>query len=633
MAKHPSPEQLRAHLTAANPAVLAASLTSTTGDVARGLGYVAAITHSVGPAGMVPELPDPERHALTEWAVEVLTDPDPPHGHTGKDLDDETFARFATSLVGWEVSPASAEFFREQAGFSSFTQTVARTQQPPKDFMLVIIGAGMSGISMAISAEQAGIPYTVLERHGDLGGIWQTNTYPGAGVDTPSRYYSFSFNPNPHWSHPYPDGPQYLEYLKATAAKYDVVSKISFNAEVSELVWDDAENRWRVHYEQHGVPKTLEANAILSAAGYLTGPQLPAVAGLDEFTGASFHSAEWDHDVDLRGKRVAVVGTGCTGVQLVDAIADEVAELTVVIRQPHWIMPPGATGAAFGESEKWLEEHVPEYVIWSRLDTFLPISDALFGAVHVDEEWAAEHDTSISSVNDMYYQLASAHLRESFADRPDLLARLTPDFAPFGKRIVRDPGGYFAALTRDTSTLVSSGLGRVTPTGFVDGDGVEHEVDAIIYATGFRLEYLRNLKIAGVGGALLADVWGDSPLAYNGCLVPDFPNLFITSGPHANPSHGGGHTFHAELITRFATETLQRMFEEHGSRVEATHEALERWRGEIHQRLAQTVWTRETRATTYYRNARDEVILPSPMPMEEYWARMREPDLVDIRIT
>lgn len=625
----PSREVLLENVGGAHAAILLAALVSITGERSRIDEFAPHFGYAFGAQGMTADLPPDKRTELERWAVEVLSDEASYVGAPGPAVADETFLTLCQALVGWPQAPESLAFLREQGGFASFVPTVPRTKAPPADFKVVIIGAGMAGINMAIAAQRAGFGYVILEKKDGLGGVWWQNRYPGVGVDTPSRYYSFSFEVNPQWTLSYPLGGEYLDYLQRVADKYGITDRFEFGADVEELVWDESQSVWHVGYRQHGERAEMTANAVVTAAGFLTNNQLPDVPGIETFGGDWWHSAEWRDDVDLTGKRVAVVGTGCTSVQVVDAIAPKVAHLTVFQRQPHWVTP-SAGSAELPATERWLLLNVPTYANWARLHTFLPIGDAGYDAVRWDEEWAKDHDMSISESNHVRLQVGLEYLERSFADRPDLKEKLTPSFAFMGKRPIRDPGSYYETLKRDTTDLVTSGLREVVPEGIVDDDGTLHEVDVIVYATGFTLEYLSSWTIVGRDGQKLTDKWDGSPLAYNGALVPGFPNLFITSGPHSSAAHGGGHNFTVEAMVHYIVECLQTVVETGAHYLEVTDDAYERWRAEVYEAMADTVWARELRATTYYRNTKGEVILASPFRMEDYWNRLREPDLAAV---
>lgn len=623
-------------ISGADPAILLASLVTITGDTSRVAEFAPSLGHRSSPSGISSSLPPGARARLERWAAEVLPsaagNAASPRA-TAAALDDETFRDLASALVGWPLNVGSVPYLREQAGFASFVPTVPRTRDVPGDFTLAIIGAGMTGIAMAVAAGQAGIGYQVLEKNDGIGGVWRQNRYPGVGVDTPSKYYSFSFEINPEWTHSFPEGDQYLRYLERVAAKYQVPERITFGAEVTALDWDEDTSRWRISYLKDGRPAETSASAVVTAAGYLTRPRLPDVPGIGSFAGDWFHSARWDHDCDFRGRRLAVVGSGCTSVQVVNAVAPETASLTLFQRQPHWVMPSAGTTDPLPEPERWLLARVPAYAAWARLQTFLPIADANYESVRYDPEWAQSHDLSISRLNDAVLRRGLSHLEASFGDRPDLMAVMKPGYAPMGKRLVRDPGRYFETLKQDTSEVVTSGLKEVTPRGIVDGDGVLHEADVIVYATGFTLEYLTHWTVTGRDGRTLAGEWRDRPMAYLGCQVPGFPNLFITSGPNASAAHGAGHNFTVEAMVHYVIECVQALAEAGAAALDVTEDALARWRAEVDAVLADSVWVRERRATTYYRNTRGDIVLPGPLKYEDYWNRLRRPDPADLRFT
>lgn len=614
-----------AAVASADPATLLASLVSLTGDTDRMDRFVKAIRFDYTPDGILTALPPELDAELHTWALDVLES-----GHTERQpMTDETFARLATALTSIPVTTAEAAFYCTQAGL---TETPAVNSNPAgagtSTTKLAIIGAGMTGIALAVAAKEAGIDFVIYEKSHDLGGVWLRNRYPGVGVDTPSVYYSFSFEVNRSWSHNFPEGGEYLDYLHRVANKYAISDHIVFGAEVKDLNWDETTNQWHIGFEKDSERQRAEADVVVTAQGYLTNTQLPNVPGVEDFAGQWFHSADWPDDAELTGKRVAVVGTGCTSVQVVDSIADQVSSLVLFQRQPHWVGPTG--DGTVPEGVRWLSSTLATYAEWNRLRTYIPIADSNYDAVRYDEAWAAEHELSISAVNDMHLQRSLKHLEESFADRPDLLEILKPDYAPFGKRPVRDPGAYYSTLKRDTSTVVTSGLAEVVPAGIIDGAGTLHEVDIIIYATGFKLEFLRNWDISGRDGLDLNAVWSASPKAYNSCLVPGFPNLFITSGPHANASHGGGHNFTVEAMTTYVIESIKLLEREGKSTFEVTTDALDRWNTEIAALLEDSVWARQRHATTYYRNDAGDIVLPNPLTMVDFWTRLRAPDVNDI---
>ncbi|WP_045877854.1 NAD(P)/FAD-dependent oxidoreductase [Pseudofrankia sp. DC12] len=630
-AASPAATGLRSIVAEADPALLLAAIVSVTGETSRIAEFAPHITNSVMNFRIVSQMPDNPRSALDDWAVRVISNLDSFRDRDPLELDDESFRELASRLVGIPVGPDSIAFLREQGGFRSLTSTVPRSRKAPEDFSVMIIGAGMAGVATSIAARQAGFRFTVLEKNDGIGGVWWQNCYPGVGVDTHSKYYSFSFAINPEWTNSYPEGDEFREYLARVAQEYGVIDHFTFGAEVTELVWDEASALWRIVYIKDGQRRETSANAVVTAAGYLSRPLLPQVPGVETFDGAWFHSAEWDSGYDFTDKRVAVVGTGCTSVQIVDRLAPRTRSLTLFQRQPHWVTP-SAEGSETPESERWLLSNVPSYAQWARLHTFLVIGDVNYEMVRYDPAWAAGHDLSISAANDVGMQVALGHLESTFADRPDLIEKMKPNFAFMGKRPIRDPGAYYETLKKETSEVVASGLAEVTPRGPVDGDGNLHEVDVMVYATGFALDFLSHWTVIGRDGRKLSDVWHDRPLAYLGCQVAGFPNLFVTSGPNANPSHGGGHNFCVEAVVHYIIECLQTLVERDARTMEPTVEAQERWQKEMDEKLADSIWVRETRATTYYRNNAGDVVLANPLRMEDYWTRLRAPHLDDLEL-
>lgn len=615
----------------ANPALLLASLISITGETRRAAEFASAISNKFANFRIETEMDPVSRARLDVWALDILEQISTGSKAQLADLDNETFRLLAQTLTGIPVDIGSVPFLRDQAGFRSAITAQEPILDLPAGFRLAIIGAGMAGVTAAVAAKSAGIDFEVFEKNDAIGGVWLDNRYPGVGVDTHSKYYSMSFAINPDWTNSYPEGGEFRDYLERVARKNGVYDRFTFGAEVQRLEWLEAQSCWEITYIRNGETQVVHASAVLTAAGYLTRPVLPDVPGIDSFNGYWCHSAQWKDGYDFTGKRLAVVGTGCTAVQVVDRLAPVISSLTLFQRQPHWVTP-SADGSQIPAVERWLLMNVPGYAEWARLQTFLMIGDANYPMVRYDPEWAKDHDLSISAANDFGMQIALSHLENSFADRPDLVQKLKPGFAFMGKRPIRDPGSYYETLKRDSSQIVTSGLSRVVPEGLIDGEGNLHEVDAVVYATGFSLDFLSHWEVIGREGKVLSQHWADRPSAYLGCQVPGFPNLFVTSGPNANPSHGGGHNFCVEAVIHYVIASIRTLAENNAKAIEPTAEATERWQREVDDKLADSIWMRETRSTSYYRNKRGEVVLACPLKMEDYWTLLRAPDADDLII-
>ena len=620
---------LRATLAPTDPALLLVCLVQLTGDVTLldhyGPGTVQRPdpTRRLMPATVMPE---ESAAAVRERLIELLTDGGLPRPAIPLP-DRELFGRMVELAVGQRVDEEFLPLLLEQTGFQLAQPVVPRTRRPPDTLDVAIVGAGMAGIHAAISAGRRGLRYRVFERAADIGGTWRVNTYPGVAVDTPSLYYSFSYELNPDWTHFYPAGEQYQAYLQRVVDLYGVRERISFGAEVTALRWDEDVRRWRMTLrDSDGTERSTSAAVVITAAGFLNRPSVPDVPGREEFAGAQFHTAEWDPSVRLASQRVAVVGAGATAIQVVPSIIDEVGGLALFQRQPHWVLPKFSGEGEVSAAERWALRHVPFYHQWCRLKVYWFMSDNLYPNIRADEEWMRANPHSISPGNERVRQACLGYIDEMFGDDPGLARAMTPDFPPMGKRIIKDPGGFYAALRRDHARVVTAPIARIVPEGIITGHGELVELDVIIWATGFTLDYLSHVEITGRHGRTLAEVWGsDNQSAYLGGTVPGFPNLFITSAPNSSAGHGGGHNFMVEGNVHYIMECIQLMVEREARSMEVTQEAHDVFNAEVDETMAGTIWCHAPTAHTYYRNARGRPIVPSPWRMVDSWTRLRRP--------
>lgn len=549
--------------------------------------------------------------------------------------DPELFRRMAALCTATVVEDEFVPLLLEQAGFQDSQRRVPITKVPPEDFDVIVIGAGMVGLNAAIKLADAGFQYTVFEAAAGIGGTWWRNTYPGAAVDTPSHYYSYSFELNPDWTRYYPSGPEYLDYMQAVAEKHDLHRNIRLSTEVLSADWDEDAQRWTVVTRTSGgAIERHSAKAIITALGMLNAPNIPDIDGLESFEGQIVHTAEWDPEMDLAGKRVVILGTGCTAVQVVANIIDKVASLDAVVRSPHWVVPEKAVVNEVPEGERWAMRYLPFYQEWFRLKAYWLASDNLYPMPRIDPEWAATH-LSASQANDRVMQVALQHLATTFPDRPDLIEKLTPDFRPYAKRIVKDPG-FYAALNRENATLHRASFAQVHPNGVTTTEGEFIEADVIILATGFKLEFLSYIDITGRDGRKLADVWddGDDPRAYLGIQVSGFPNLFVTSGPNATPNHGAGHNLMSEEHVHYIVECLQHLVESGNASMDVKPEVLAEYNRKVDEALDLTVWAHPGKRTTgYYRNTQGRVVVSCPWRLLDYWSMLREPAIENFTFT
>jgi len=451
---------------------------------------------------------------------------------------------------------------------------VAMTTSPlPSHVRVLVIGAGFGGLGMAIRLQERGErDFLVVDRGDDVGGTWRDNTYPGAACDVPSQLYSFSFAPNPDWSRSFSPQPEIQAYLQRVARESGVLDRFRLGTSVEEARWDTDAGRWTVRTGAG----TVTCEVLVAASGGLSEPRMPDIEGLEGFTGEVFHSARWDHDVDLTGKRVAVIGTGASSIQIVPEIARTVSHLDVYQRTAPWVIP--RRDRAYSRLERFGFRHVPGLqklyrtaIYWAR-ECFVP-------GFTVSPKLAAPAKKA-ALVN-----IARA------IDDPALRAAVTPTFEIGCKRILIS-NDYYPALALDHVDLVTDPIAKVTGTAVVTAGGVEREVDAIVVATGFwTTEQPIAAHITGADGRTLADVWSrDGMAAYKGTTIHGFPNLFQIVGPNT----GLGHTSMVQIIESqitYVLDALRQMRESGLATVQPAQQAQQRWNADLQRRLARTVWS------------------------------------------
>ncbi len=619
----PDPAVLRAHLRQADPGVLVAVLAQMTGDASVVDRYAGKIDHVPDPPERAGTTDPATADALADEIIAALGRPRPAGALAADDRG--LFATLLPIALGTDVDDEQVDLLLEQGGFRPSQPTLPRTTPIPSTTTMAIIGAGIAGIAVALAAAEEGVHFEIYDRNDEVGGTWLTTTYPGIGVDTPSAYYSLSREVNPDWSNYYPEGAEYQAYLVALADKHDLRRHIRFGTEVEALWWDEQRQQWQIHSRAaDGVRSVDYASVVVTAAGYLNRPRFPDLKGRETFAGTSIHSAQWDPTLDLTGKRVAVIGAGCTAVQIVDACVDEVEHLTVFQRQPHWVAPRKRLSDEVPEHRRYLGRVLPFYAMWHRLKSYWGTADNNYPIILQDPEWSKTH-LSISPANDVLLQMCLDYIDRMFGAGTELARKVTPDFAPYGKRIIRDPGGYYAALTREHVDVEASEPAEVNADGIVTADGRQIDLDVIIYATGYHLDFLSTVDIRGRGGKTLVGEWGDSPRAYRGGTVPGFPNLFITSAPNYSPGHGAGANFSMEVLAHFILECLQLMALRGARTIEVTDRAFEEYVAGIDEAMQRTVWCHTPNAHTYYRSESGRVVVATPYRLVDLWQQHRAP--------
>jgi cation diffusion facilitator CzcD-associated flavoprotein CzcO len=459
------------------------------------------------------------------------------------------------------------------------------------DVRVAIIGGGLSGIGATVMLRRAGIgDVVVLERADDVGGTWRDNTYPGCACDVPSALYSFSFAPNPAWGRLYATQPEIQAYAQRVAREHGVTEHVVTGADVLDARWDDEAQRWRIATTKGD----WTARAIISATGPWSEPVLPQVPGLDTFAGTVFHSSRWNHDHDLDGARVAVIGTGASAVQFVPKIQPRVERMNVFQRTAQWVLPK-------------LDRNVTalEQALYRRA----PLTQrALREGMYYTFELAGFAERNPRAIGG-FQRIAHRHLRRSVQD-PALRTALTPDHTLGCKRILFS-NEWYRALTRPNVELVPHAVTEVRPGGVVSADGVERAADTLILGTGFTITELPiAARVRGREGHTLDDVWDGSPTGYLGTVVSGFPNLFMVLGPNVGNGHTSA-TVLIELQVQFAIDTLKRMERDGLASADVRPAVQQAFNEEVQRRLRGTVWNAGG-CRSYYldRNGRNSTIFP-----------------------
>jgi 4-hydroxyacetophenone monooxygenase len=492
------------------------------------------------------------------------------------------------------------------------------------DFPVVVIGAGMSGLLMGLSLKRAGLPFTIVEANADVGGTWFANQYPGVRVDTPNHLYSYSFDDVHAWPKLYSTGDVLHGYFARIADMHGLRDHIRFATRVEAATWDAGAAVWRVRLSDGD---TLTARAVVSAVGQLNVPKYPDVAGVGDFAGPAFHSARWDHDVELKDKRVAVIGTGASAFQFVPEIAGDVAHLTVFQRTPPWLGPTPDYHDAVPAATQWLIDHVPFYANWWRFWLFWMLTDGILGAVTRDAAWTGEG--AISAVNDELRQALTGYIAGQVEDRPDLLPKLIPTYPPGAKRMLRDNGVWIDALKRPNVDLVDAAIARIVPAGVELASGEVIPADVLIYGTGFHAsDFLMPMTVTGEGGRDLHATWDGDARAYLGMTVPGFPNFFSIYGPNTNIVVNGSIIFFSECAVNYILGALKLLIEGQAHAMTPKPAVHDAFNTRVDAANAEMAWG-SPGVSSWYKSKSGRVSQNWPFALVDYWNATRAPDPAD----
>jgi cation diffusion facilitator CzcD-associated flavoprotein CzcO len=454
---------------------------------------------------------------------------------------------------------------------NAVTETETRAQRPVQA-RAIIIGTGFSGLGMAIALQRQGIDFVILEKAGDVGGTWRDNSYPGCACDIPSHLYSFSFEPKPDWKNPFSFQPEIWDYLKGVTDKYGLRRYIEFGAHVDRAYWDEAAQRWHV-FTFDG--REFVGQFLISGAGALHIPSMPDIEGRDEFHGPAFHSAQWDHSVDLTGKRVAMIGTGASAIQIVPEIVGKVGELQLYQRTPPWVVPRSNPDLPIGLRRAMAL--VPGLRALTRL------------GIYWSQEALAYGMTTRPGALKFIEEYCKFNIRRSIKDR-ELRRKLIPKYRIGCKRILNS-STYYPALADPKTEVITEGIARITPTGIVTRDGTEREVDVIVFATGFHVtDSYTYVGIKGRDGEDLVDRWNREGIgAHRGIAVAGMPNLFFLLGPNTGLGHNSV-VFMIESQIRYVADAIATCDKLGAQALAPTRAAQDRFNSELQEKLSHSVW-------------------------------------------
>lgn len=542
----------------------------------------------------------------------------------------ERLPRALELIAGTTIPARELEMWIEETGLEPLARGLKWKQEPPlatrEQFLVVVIGGGISGINAAVHLKSAGIPFVLIEKNSGVGGTWFENRYPGIRVDSPSRGYLHLFGLDFPYPYAFCPGAENVRYMEWIVERYDLAGHIVFDTEVSSAIWDEGKASWQITAKGPHGEKTWTARAVISCVGFLSRPQMPTIEGLDSFAGVACHTARWPADLDVAGKRVAVLGSGASGYQMTPVVAKTAAHTYLFQRTPSWCYATPSYVSPLPEEVLWNDRNVPFYVNFARFRMGRMYGpDGTNQTLLVDPDFDDPH--ARSPVNKAMRDSCMAFMREKLASRPELIDKMTPAAPPMTSRPIRvDPeDNVYTALLRDNVTLVSEPVTRVTPKG-IEVDGKEIELDVIAIATGFKAnDFLWPMEVVGRDGARVEALWAkDGPRAYIGSMLPGFPNFFMAYGPNTNNFGGLQVIDLLEIEIRFALQCIAGLIEQDRRAVDVTEEAYWRFNDELDRVESRMIYM-DRRVSNYYRNEHGRSSVNGPIDIRRMWNWLRDP--------
>lgn len=571
-------------------------------------------------------LPDAVQQEVRAAALEVITAWRDGTPIAKPRLSGEELVRMMCVTEAELIPPDYAEVMADK--LDRFSGATSEPVPVPDGFCALIIGTGMSGIAIARRFRETGVPYVIVEKQANTGGVWHSHHYPGCGVDTPGHLYSYSFAPG-DWSMYFPLRDEISGYFKDVAGKSGVWDDIRFETECLSTTYDEVAHVWRsVLRLPDGSQEVLVTNVVISAVGTFTTPKWPAIPGLKDFDGTVIHTAFWDDSLDVTGKRVAVIGNGASAMQLVPAIADKVKSLDIFQRSKHWAAPFEKFHKPVPEAIRFMMREVPQYARLYRLRLSWIFDSKVYPSLQKDPNWEFP-DRSLNAINDGHRRFFSRYIVDQLGDRQDLVEKVTPTFPPYGKRILLD-NGWYRTLVRPQVSLIDSGVERVEGNRIYSRDGEVREADILIVATGYDVtRYLAPVSVIGRNGISVREAWDDDDArAYLGTVVAGFPNFFMLYGPNTQLGHGGSFIFLVECQIDYVLSVLRQMAMHKLAEVECRTEVYDEYNRNIQDKHQNMVWSHKG-VTNYFRNDRGRIVVQNPWRVVDYWRFTRQADLND----
>jgi 4-hydroxyacetophenone monooxygenase len=543
----------------------------------------------------------------------------------------ERLHRSLNLAAGTDLPASEFELWLEQLALDPWARGLVWPEPPPaqdlRKFIVAVIGAGMGGLNAAVQMKHAGIPYFVIEKNDEVGGTWHENRYPGARVDSPSRTYTHIYGVDFEYPNAFCPQSENLRYFKWVADHFDIRKDITFKTEVKSVIWDETAKLWEIKADGPDGPRVWRANAVITSVGFLARPNMPSIEGMETFEGKAFHTARWPANLDLKGKRVAVIGTGATGYQLIPELAKLAGHTFVFQRTPNWCFDTRGYLDPFPPQVNWLDRDFPYIRNFIRFRVgWLTGPESVLKTMRIDPEFKDEHARSARNKKVREQQLA--FIQTKLASRPDLIEKMTPVAPPYSARPIIVDANYciYDALLRDDVTLVTDGIAKIKSNGIEVEGGAKYPLDVIVYATGFKAnDFLWPMEVRGRGGKRIEDLWAkDGARAYLGTMLPGFPNFFMIYGPNTNNFGGLQIVDFEEMVTRFALECFAGLITQKKRTIDISLDAYWRYNDQVDRAEALMIY-KDPRAHNYYKNESGRSAANCPIDVRKIWTWLRNP--------